>query len=657
MEEEDYVEPCSICLEDLIPENKEEAENLGILSCNHKFHEACIKLWSEKACTCPIDRGEFSEIKIYNCNDEYLSTFVIKKKNKEAEIEIEDLSFCTVCGSSEHEEIMLLCDICDAPYHTSLTSIPLGNWYCPNCVSENPALASSMFQDDESEYTETPLIYETVPTTQAGPSTRKRTRSSGGTRKKTTRKGRGKKATSRTVANSSTRIRAPRSVISKLRKEIIKRRQDNMIANRRLLTENVLIDIPYSFSDYVDAYRASSSDNKSTRSLSSLREKLNYDVKTKYSKMLDTKTVNNIYDKSSSYNRKSEYDLIWRQASLAKKFKTDSNSSIMNHSLNEKDAPSTSFKRPNIALRKMKEQETIKNNDKSSVNTQNQPINKNFQTFPDYTNFRPSTYNNNDNVSTSNSFKIYDINKTLSNKLNDINGLSKYNNIRDNNNPKRPYSPHSKSINDYHSETDKNKYQIISDRIEPNNFNHYNSNDNPKNDRNKNHSSAEHSRLYNTYHRFSSNNNLNKNNYRSSTEDSNFDDNKYQTSPEIHNTDFHLSNSNRVSSSINRILFNNPSDDTKKNRTSNSTDYRFDGKTSNRNASSNSRYHPYKRINYDHPPINRSTSSLNDHPHINIKEKSFHESDSEPELPKDNNNKEFSSREILRYLKPYLKKK
>jgi hypothetical protein len=119
--DEDYIEPCSICLLDLIPENKDETENLGILSCNHKFHEQCIKLWSEKAkaCTCPIDRGVFSEIKIYSYNGEYLSTYASKKKEKNEEIEIEDLSYCIICGRSDHEEIMLLCDICDAPYHTS----------------------------------------------------------------------------------------------------------------------------------------------------------------------------------------------------------------------------------------------------------------------------------------------------------------------------------------------------------------------------------------------------------------------------------------------------------------------------------------------------------------------------------------------------------
>ena len=102
-----------------------------------------------------------------------------------------------------------------------LSSIPVGNWYCPSCISENPALASSMFRDDESEYTEMPLVYETVPTTQAETPTRRKTRSSGGTRKKTSKRGRGRKTTSRTVANSNTRIRAPRSVIRYILKVLL----------------------------------------------------------------------------------------------------------------------------------------------------------------------------------------------------------------------------------------------------------------------------------------------------------------------------------------------------------------------------------------------------------------------------------------------------
>jgi len=424
-----------------------------------------------------------------------------------------------------------------------------------------------------------------------------------------------------------------------------------MVANQRLLAENALIDIPRSFSDYVDAYRASSSDTKSTRNLSSLREKLNYDTKKKYSKMLDTKTVNDIYNKPSSYNRNSEYDLIWRQASMAKKFKP--NSSISNHSTVEKDTPSTSFKKPSIAIRKLKELETI--NNKASANSQSQPPSRKFPTSLDYMKNNNSNigsglmeiklskfeYFSKDKPSTSDSFEFN--NKMSPNYFNDTYKTSRFK---------------SKTLfNDSFFEVGKGKNRISPDHSELNINSNRSVSTDSKTDRNKNHIPIEHSRLYNTYQRFSSNQNINNSNYRSSTEDLRLNHEKYQTSPEIHNTDFHHSNSNRGSSSINRILFNNPSDDTKKYRTNNSIDSRFDGRISGRGTSSNSRYHPYQKISYDHPPINRSIQSLNDHPHIDIKEP-LHESDSEPEpeSPKDTN-KEFSSREILRYLKPYLKKR
>ncbi|ORX52501.1 hypothetical protein BCR36DRAFT_324252, partial [Piromyces finnis] len=652
MDEEDYVEPCSICLEDLIPENKENAENLGILSCNHKFHEACIKLWSEKACTCPIDRSEFNEIKIYNCREEYLSTFSIKSKNKEAEIEIEDLSFCIICGSSEHEEIMLLCDICDAPYHTTclgLNSIPIGNWYCPNCVNENPALASSMFQDDEYvyDYSDSPLIFETVSFIQESPIAGRRTRNSNneGTKKKYTRKTRGKKVTSRTVANSNTRIKAPRSMISKLRKEIIKRRQDNMIANQRLLAENVLLDIPYSFSDYVDAYRASSSNSKSTRNLGSLREKLNYDMKKKHSKMLDTKTVNEIYNKPSSYNRKSEYDMIWRQASIAKKFNKGSDSSPpKNNTQEKKDLPSTSFKRPNIAQRKMKEPESTKIDNKTSLytNTLSKDTN-NTNSRLNYNKSKSLAYSSNDKASSSNDFKFNSTNKSSSHK-------SKYDNNNNNNNGSSSNSSSSTSYNDLRDSKNKDKDNIKS-LYSPNNDQYSYSEMN-----NKGRSSVERPKLHNIYSRFSSNNNLSSSNYRSSasTEDLTLNNNKYQISPQT-NTDLHYNDLNQSSSSsINRILFNNPGEDTvKENNSSNGSDYQSSGRIASRYSNTN-RYHPYKKLSNEHPPIDRSTLTINDHPLVNSKVIS--KSDSEPSKIKESN-KEFSSREVLRYLKPYLKKK
>ena len=47
---------------------------------------------------------------------------------------------CKVCGIDRDDESVLLCDNCDSEYHTyclnpPLARIPIGNWYCPSCLS------------------------------------------------------------------------------------------------------------------------------------------------------------------------------------------------------------------------------------------------------------------------------------------------------------------------------------------------------------------------------------------------------------------------------------------------------------------------------------------------------------------------------------------
>ncbi|KAF6261308.1 condensin II non structural maintenance of chromosomes subunit-domain-containing protein [Scenedesmus sp. NREL 46B-D3] len=48
---------------------------------------------------------------------------------------------CRCCGQSEPEDCLLLCDGCDAGYHTSclvpqLSCVPEGDWFCPGCCSD-----------------------------------------------------------------------------------------------------------------------------------------------------------------------------------------------------------------------------------------------------------------------------------------------------------------------------------------------------------------------------------------------------------------------------------------------------------------------------------------------------------------------------------------
>ena len=58
-----------------------------------------------------------------------------------------DEGVCKVCGIDKDDDSVLLCDTCDAEYHTyclipPLARIPKGNWYCPSCI-----VGKNMVQD------------------------------------------------------------------------------------------------------------------------------------------------------------------------------------------------------------------------------------------------------------------------------------------------------------------------------------------------------------------------------------------------------------------------------------------------------------------------------------------------------------------------------
>ncbi len=50
---------------------------------------------------------------------------------------------CTVCGESNNENRLLLCDSCEYEYHTyclnpPLKAVPAGDWFCPACQEKSP---------------------------------------------------------------------------------------------------------------------------------------------------------------------------------------------------------------------------------------------------------------------------------------------------------------------------------------------------------------------------------------------------------------------------------------------------------------------------------------------------------------------------------------
>ncbi|KAM3524318.1 hypothetical protein NHJ13051_004596 [Beauveria bassiana] len=118
--------------------------------CEHIIHDACIRSWAQKTNTCPICRTPFHSVRVYNGVDgTAVSTYDVQDKKQVAEFDVqqwlgdnaeeeeEATNPCPVCNSAEREDILLLCDSCDAAYHThciGLDHIPDGDWYCIECA-------------------------------------------------------------------------------------------------------------------------------------------------------------------------------------------------------------------------------------------------------------------------------------------------------------------------------------------------------------------------------------------------------------------------------------------------------------------------------------------------------------------------------------------
>ncbi|KAK0392829.1 hypothetical protein NLU13_2323 [Sarocladium strictum] len=118
--------------------------------CDHVIHDACIRSWAQKTNTCPICRNLFHSVRVYNGLDgTVISTYKVEDKKQVADFDAqqwlgenpeedeEEGNPCPICNSAEREDVLLLCDSCDAAYHThciGLEEIPAGDWYCLECA-------------------------------------------------------------------------------------------------------------------------------------------------------------------------------------------------------------------------------------------------------------------------------------------------------------------------------------------------------------------------------------------------------------------------------------------------------------------------------------------------------------------------------------------
>ncbi|KAK0646233.1 hypothetical protein B0T16DRAFT_390704 [Cercophora newfieldiana] len=132
------------------PAQHENHDNVAqIQICGHVLHDSCLREWTEKANSCPICRQTFNLVHVYDkVGGTLLSSRTVEDKKQVVEFdpqawidenpEEEEAQIpCPVCNRADREEILLLCDGCDTPYHThciGLDSVPFGPWFCMECV-------------------------------------------------------------------------------------------------------------------------------------------------------------------------------------------------------------------------------------------------------------------------------------------------------------------------------------------------------------------------------------------------------------------------------------------------------------------------------------------------------------------------------------------
>ncbi|KAK9461050.1 uncharacterized protein V1516DRAFT_674882 [Lipomyces oligophaga] len=128
-----------------------------LVPCGHQFHSSCLKMWSEQATSCPTCRTNFNKVEIlHKVDGDALSSYTVETKVQAADL---DMSFdpdpftdefifdpdclCLICDLGTRPEELMLCEVCDAPYHASclgLDGVPVDEWLCPSCspASSNP---------------------------------------------------------------------------------------------------------------------------------------------------------------------------------------------------------------------------------------------------------------------------------------------------------------------------------------------------------------------------------------------------------------------------------------------------------------------------------------------------------------------------------------
>ncbi|KAJ6164809.1 PHD and RING finger domain protein [Penicillium chermesinum] len=132
-------------------DEEDQGQIAQLLPCGHILHDNCLKPWVERANSCPICRRSFNMVELSDRpGGPVTSSYAVQDRVQVAEVDpgmiieyaeedLVDFQPCTICGEADNEDVLLLCDGCDAPSHqycVGLEEIPSGSWYCSQCETQ-----------------------------------------------------------------------------------------------------------------------------------------------------------------------------------------------------------------------------------------------------------------------------------------------------------------------------------------------------------------------------------------------------------------------------------------------------------------------------------------------------------------------------------------
>lgn len=110
------------------------------------FCSPCITRWTKSCSQCPLCKHEIQSLALEGDVEQLVARRRLQVPNEDdigGYLALHEDAVCECCGGDHDEAMLLLCDGCDAAYHTfclepPLLSVPLGSWHCPSCAALPP---------------------------------------------------------------------------------------------------------------------------------------------------------------------------------------------------------------------------------------------------------------------------------------------------------------------------------------------------------------------------------------------------------------------------------------------------------------------------------------------------------------------------------------